>query len=100
MIYQWLVLSLLTLHLDLLHILHLLEDIHLAIEVDINFVAIEEEDTEEMEGIAEEVDMEDSQGDMITDMIVIRAILLILTLVVKSVEVITIVLLIVGFVSI
>ncbi|GMQ03817.1 hypothetical protein CsSME_00049467 [Camellia sinensis var. sinensis] len=39
-----------------------------------------------MEGIAEEVDIEDSQGDLITDMIVIRAILLILTLVVKSVE--------------
>ncbi|GMP71662.1 hypothetical protein CsSME_00029983 [Camellia sinensis var. sinensis] len=46
-----------------------------------------------MEGIAEEVDMEDSQGDMITDMIVIRAILLILTLVVKSVDLLLITLL-------
>lgn len=40
--------------------------------------------------------MEDSQGDMITDMIVVQAMFLIL--VVKSVEVIIIVLLIVGFV--
>lgn len=88
-IYQWHVLSLLALRLDLLYILSLIEDIHLAIEVDINFVVIEEEDTEEIEGIAE-VDMEDSQGDMISDMIVVQAMLLIL--VVKSVEVIIIVL--------